>query len=86
MHEGGWSISGDANRDVWFHAPDDTIIAGQPTRAVGDRDTVIEHGRSDADGRCGWSGDDFNLDDTLDIITDNEDLRRRQRTCRTGTT
>ena len=85
MHEGGWQITGDANRDVWFHAPDGTITPGQPTLSVGAEDPVIDHDRSDADGRCDWCGDDFNLDDTTDIINDNEHLHHQQRTARSGT-
>ena len=44
---------------------------------------VIEHGRSDTDGRCGWWGDTFDLDHTIDVISDNEHLRHRQRTAST---
>ena len=86
MHEGGWWITGDANRDVWFHAPDGTIITGQPTHADGTDEPVIEHGRSDTDGRCGWWGDTFDLDHTIDVISDNEVLRRTLRAARTAVT
>jgi hypothetical protein len=76
MHEGGWTITGDPNSDVWFHSPDGAVLAAQPLRVEGAAEPVEGHGRSADDGRCGWWGDKFDLEFTLDVICDNEWLRQ----------
>ncbi|MCU1394156.1 MAG: endonuclease [Ilumatobacteraceae bacterium] len=72
LHEGGWSISGDPNGELWFHQPDGTIVPGQPARRHGDASDVAASGRTADDGRCGWWGDPLDLDYTLDVIIGNE--------------
>ena len=78
IHEDGWTITGNPNRELWFHQPDGTILAAQPAHTTGTPDVVTAHGRSAQDGRCGWSGDTFDLAYTLDVITGNEHLNDQQ--------
>ena len=72
MHEGGWSISGDPNGELWFRRPDGTIVPASPLRAPGDADAVSTFGRTDDDGKCGWWGDPLDLEYTLELIIGNE--------------
>ena len=72
MHEGGWTITGEANNDLWFHRPDGTTVAAQPLRTLGAEGPVEALGLASEQGKCGWWGDPLDLEYTLDVIIGNE--------------
>ena len=80
MHEHGWTITGDPNGQVWFHTPTGDTLPALPHTTPGDSHVVDDVGCSHDDGRCGWAGDPFDLDFTLDVICDNEWLNQQRRT------
>ena len=79
MHEGGWFITGDPNFVAWFHGPDGAVLPAQPICVDGASGPVEGQGRDADDGRCGWSGDPFDLDYAVHVVYDNAWLRGRQR-------
>jgi hypothetical protein len=80
VHEGGWTITGNANNQLWFHQPNGTTIATKPVHVDGDADAVAAIGLTADDGRCGWWGDPLDLDFTIDVIIGNEHRNPRPHT------
>jgi hypothetical protein len=66
VHEGGWHIEGDANRELRFIDPRGRSMSSTPPRFLGSAAAVQAFGRSAADGQCRWDGTPLDLHAALD--------------------
>ena len=67
VHEEGWFISGDPNRDVFFHKPDGSVVDAQPVLHIAAAEQVDDYRRSADDARD-RSGNAPNLAGLLEFI------------------
>ena len=72
MHEGLWTISGNANGNLTFHRPDGSMVGDVPARILGDAAAVDAQHRSAADGRCQWLGERLDLGLAVSTVLHNE--------------
>ena len=75
MHEGGWTIEGDPRRQLTFVRPNGDRLE-TPHMFLGSADPVEVEGRAAADGRCGWLGDQMDVEYTIDVVTDTTIVNR----------
>ena len=80
MHEGQWTISGNANGELSFHRPDGEAVAAEPARVLGTATPVDAHDRTAADGRCAWLGERLDLGLTISTILHNQANREARHT------